>query len=199
MGSKKALLIVDIQNDFCPGGALGVRGGDKIIPVINKYIELFHKAELPIFITRDYHPEKTKHFKEFGGPWPEHCVQNTKGAEFHPDLKFPEEATIVSKGMNPDKDSYSAFQAVDSDGHELLNLFRKMNVNEIFIGGLATDYCVRYSSLDALKEGLKVWVLQDAIKGVNIKPDDSDKALKEIAKKGAKKITFSGISKSVTF
>jgi len=195
MELKKALLIADVQNDFCPGGALAVKEGDRIIPVVNKYIQTFSKKKLPVFITRDWHPEETKHFKQFGGVWPKHCVQGTKGAEFHPDLKLPKEAIILSKGMDPQKDSYSAFQAVDSNGTWLLNLLKIFGVKELYIGGLATDYCVRWSALDALKFGFKANILTDAIKGVNLNKDDSESAIKEIVKAGAKKITFAKLKK----
>lgn len=188
MKLRKALLIADIQNDFCPGGALAVKAGDKIVPVVNRYIKLFAKNNLPIFITRDWHPKVTKHFKKFGGVWPVHCVQGAKGAGFHPDLRFPKEAIILSKGMDPEKDSYSAFQAVDSNNTELLNLLKIFGVDELFIAGLATDYCVKHSALDALKRGFKVKVLADAVKGVNLKPQDSEEAIKEMVHNGAKLI-----------
>jgi nicotinamidase/pyrazinamidase len=195
MKLKKALLIVDAQNDFCPGGALGVKDGDKIISVINKYIKVFQKKNLPVFITRDWHPRHTKHFKQFGGAWPTHCIQNTKGAMLHPKLKFPNEVIILSKGMDPEKDSYSAFQALDPMGTDFLNLLKIFGVEEIFIGGLATDYCVRWTALDALKHGFGVKVLMDAIKGVDLKPGDSLKAINEIVSLGAKKITFEKLSR----
>ena len=195
MKLKRALLIVDVQNDFCPNGALAVKDGDRIIPVINKYISVFKKRNLPIFLTRDWHPKVTRHFKQFGGVWPKHCVENTKGAQFHPALKIPKNGIILSKGMDPERDSYSAFQASDSNGAELLTLMKIFGVDEIFIGGLATDYCVRYTALDALKYGLKATVLMDAVKGVNLRPDDSDKAIEEIVLRGAKKITFEKLPK----
>lgn len=190
MKSKKALLVVDVQNDFCPGGALGVSEGDKIIPNINKYIKIFAQRKLPIFITRDWHPKKTAHFKKFGGLWPVHCVENTKGAKFHPKLKLLKEAIIVSKGMDPQKDAYSAFQAEDTNGKLLLSLLKKLQIDELYIAGLATDYCVRFTTLEAIKQGFKVKVLIDAIKGVNLKPDDSENAIREMVEKGAKKITL---------
>lgn len=185
MDLKKALLVVDVQNDFCPDGALAVPEGDKIIPNINRYIKIFSGKGIPVFITRDWHPKDTKHFKKLGGTWPEHCIQDTKGAEFHPDLKAPADAVIVSKGMNPEEDSYSAFQAADSGGRKLPDLLKDAGINELFIGGIATDYCVRYTALDALKAGFKVNVLTDAIKGVDLKPGDSKKAIEEIVSQGA--------------
>ncbi|MBI5873676.1 MAG: bifunctional nicotinamidase/pyrazinamidase [Candidatus Omnitrophica bacterium] len=187
---KKALVVVDIQNDFCPGGALGISDGDEAIPVLNKYIKIFEKKKLPILITRDWHPKVTRHFKPYGGLWPKHCVQGTKGAEFHRFLKFPKEAIIMSKGMDPQKDSYSVFQAFDPNGTEFFNLLKILGVTEIYIGGLATDYCVKYTALDAGRAGLKVYVLTDAIRGVNISPKDSEDALKEMLSAGVKKITL---------
>ncbi|MFH1338605.1 MAG: nicotinamidase [Candidatus Omnitrophota bacterium] len=195
MRSEKALLAVDVQNDFCPGGALAVPEGDKIIPAINKYIEIFSKNKLPVFASRDWHPARTKHFKKFGGQWPKHCIQNTKGAEFHPALKLPKEAIILSKGMDPGKESYSVFQSVDSGGTGFLVLLSDSGIRELFIGGLATDYCVRWSVLDALKFGFKVWLLTDAIKGVNLKPEDSEEAIAEMVSRGAKKTNFAQLGK----
>ncbi len=190
MEYKRALLIVDVQNDFCPGGALAVPEGDKIIPILNKYIETFLKNKLPIFASRDWHPRQTKHFKQFGGLWPEHCVQNTRGAEFHPELKLTKEAIILSKGMDPREDSYSAFQATDSNGIDFLNLLRSLGIKELFVGGLATDFCVKWTVLDALKSGLEVKLLTDVIRGVNLKPKDSEVAIAEMVSHGARKINF---------
>ena len=190
MKIKKALLIVDVQNDFCPGGALGIKDGDKIIPAINKYIKIFAPKKLPIFASRDWHPKKTTHFKKFGGVWPVHCVQGTKGAEFHPKLKLPKEAILLYKGMDPRKDSYSAFQAEDTNGMLLPNLLKMFGIEELYIGGLATDYCVKFTTHDAIREGFKVKILLDAIKGVNLKPNDSEIAIREMVKIGVKKITL---------
>lgn len=190
MKLKKALLIVDVQRDFCPGGALAVPQGNKIIPCLNKYIKIFSKNKLPVFASRDWHPKKTRHFKKFGGLWPVHCVQNTKGAKFQPKLKLPKEAITISKGMDSEKDSYSAFQAQDSNGTGFLTLLKYLGVQELYIGGLATDYCVRASCIDALNNGFKVGLLVDAIKGVNLKPRDSEEAIMEIVRQGAKKVTL---------
>jgi len=195
MKNRKALLVVDVQNDFCPGGALGVPQGDKIIPVLNKYIRIFSKKKLPIFASRDWHPVRTRHFKSSGGPWPEHCIQNTKGAAFHPGLKLPKEAIPLYKGMDPGEDSYSAFQAQDLSGMTLTDLLKRRKIGEIYVAGLATDYCVKSSALDGLKYGFKVRLLTDAIKGVNLKPKDSENAIKNMIKKGARKITLKNMRK----
>jgi len=190
MRAKKALLIVDVQNDFCPGGALAVPEGDKVIPILNKYIKIFSKKKLPVFASRDWHAVRTRHFKDFGGAWPAHCIQNTKGAAFHPQLKLPKEAILLYKGMDPQEDSYSVFQAEDTSGMSFLKLLHLLGVKELYVGGLATDYCVRSSVTGALKNGFKVRLLTDAIKGVNLKAHDSEKAIKEMVKRGARKITL---------
>ncbi len=186
---RKALVIIDVQNDFCPAGALAVPEGDKVVPALNKYIEIFFKEKNPIFATRDWHPKKTKHFASAGGVWPDHCVKGTKGAGFHPDLKVPQSAVIISKGMDPKSDSYSCFQGYDSKGRDFLTLLRKLKIEELYMGGLATDYCVKASVLDALKNGFKVKLLIDAIKGVDIKHGDSEKAIEEMIMAGAEKFS----------
>src|SRR3989442_2569533 len=132
MGPKPALLVVDIQNDFCPGGALGVPDGDAIIPRVNRTIALFERRHLPVLFTRDWHPRETKHFKEFGGAWPAHCIQGTKGARFHPDLQMPKGAVIVSKGMDPEQDSYSAFQAFTDPGRDFKLTLPQLELAEFF-------------------------------------------------------------------
>ena len=193
MRLKKALLVVDLQNDFCPEGALAVPQGDKIIPVINRYLKLFSRAGLPILATRDWHPEKTKHFRGFGGIWPVHCVEGTKGAEFHPGIKLPADAILLYKGMDPREDSYSAFQAKDAAGKRLPQILKALKIREIYIGGLATDYCVKFTTRDAVKKGFKVKILIDAIKGVNLKKDDSEKAIRGMLAIGAKRVALKDI------
>ncbi len=195
MKKNKALVVVDLQVDFCPGGALGVADGDKIIPTINKYVELFSKHQLPIFASRDWHPSETTHFKAFGGPWPVHCVQNTPGAEFHPDFRLPESAIILSKGTDPSRDGYSVFDAQDSDQKFFLELLKERKIKELYVAGIATDYCVRTTVLDALKQGFKVNVLIDAIKGVS--PQDSERTLQEIVENKGKLIEFDQIVKQL--
>jgi nicotinamidase/pyrazinamidase len=185
MQGKDALVIVDVQNDFCPGGALAVERADEVIPVLNEYIARFAAAGLPILVTRDWHPPKTSHFKTYGGVWPAHCVQDTAGAEFHRDLKLSPDMIMVSKGSAADEDSYSAFQAKDNAGVPLAELLHRLDVARIFIGGLATDYCVKYTALDGLHAGFAVVLLTDAIRGVNLQPEDSEKALAEMRAAGA--------------
>jgi len=193
MKLKKALLIVDVQNDFCPKGRLAVPEGDKVVGVLNKYIKIFSKNKLPIFASRDWHPKITKHFKDFGGLWPKHCIANSKGAEFHPKLRLPKEAIIISKGTVPEEDAYSVFQGFDQNGQEFLNLLKILGINELYVGGLATDYCVKLTVLDALKFGFKVRLLVDVIKGVDLKKGDSERAIGEMAKNGAKRLTLKEI------
>jgi len=185
MGRRPALLVVDIQNDFCPGGALGVPDGDAIIQRVNRAVALFERRNLPVLFTRDWHPRETKHFKEFGGAWPAHCIQGTKGARFHSDLQVPKGSLILSKGMDPEQDSYSAFQAFTDRGRDLESTLHELDVDELFICGLATDYCVRATTLDGLRRGLAVRVLRDMIRGVDLKPGDSEMAVKEMRVHGA--------------
>jgi nicotinamidase/pyrazinamidase len=190
MSVKSALLVVDVQLDFCPGGALPVPAGDTIIPLLNKYMKLFAGHNLPVFASRDWHAGQTTHFKEFGGTWPRHCVQDTKGAQFHPVLAVPESAIILSKGMSAEGDSYSAFQAVDDHNAAFDALLRQHGIKSLYIGGLATDYCVTWTVLDGLKYGYKVTLLLDAIKGVNVRPTDAEVAIEEMVRLGAQKTTF---------
>jgi nicotinamidase/pyrazinamidase len=185
MQGKDALVIVDPQIDFCPGGALPVVDGDKIMPVLNQYIGKFRQAGMPIFLTRDWHPKKTSHFSTGGGPWPPHCIQGTQGAQFHPHLKLPLKVVIVSAGMGSDEDGYSGFLGRDDQGAKLADLLRQRGVERIFVGGLATDYCVKHTVIDGLKEGFKVVLLEDAVRGVNLQPDDSKQAIEEMVRSGA--------------
>lgn len=189
------MLVVDVQYDFLPGGSLAVAAGDTIIPKVNRVIDLFRRRGLPILFTRDWHPRVTKHFKEFGGAWPPHCIQGTKGARFHRNLKIPKDAIILSKGLDPEQDSYSAFQATTDRGRDLESTLRELGVDEVFISGLATDYCVRASALNATRRGFRVRVLTDAIRGVDLKPGDSDAALREMRAHGATLSETRGIAK----
>jgi len=188
--NKDALIIVDVQRDFCSGGALPVPEGDKIVPILNKYIEKFSKVGALIVVTRDWHPPNHVSFKNYGGPWPPHCIQGTSGADFHPDLKLPREAKIVSKATSADKEAYSGF-----DGTDLGKDLKNIGIQRVFIGGLATEYCVKSTVLDALSLGFEVVLLLDAIKGVDVNPGDSEKAIREMLEKGAKKALLSDFEK----
>lgn len=174
---RSALIVVDMQRDFCEGGALPVPGCSKIIPRVNEYTGIFSKLGLPIIASRDWHPPNHISFKEFGGPWPTHCVQGSKGAEFHPDLKLPEGTVVISKATQPDKEAYSAF-----DGTELHYILTLRGVKRVFVCGVATDYCVKATALDALKLGYEVVLLVDAVAGVAKKT--SENALREVLREG---------------
>lgn len=180
-----ALIVVDVQNDFCPGGSLAVPEGDAVVPVLNEYMSRAADAGVPIFASRDWHPEHTRHFAAEGGPWPPHCVQGTPGAEFHPELRLPEGVAIASKGMSTEDQGYSALEAVLPDGQSLLDALRARGVDHIYIGGLATDYCVRATTLDALKDGFITSVLVDASRAVDVQPGDGARALNEMLAAGA--------------
>lgn len=175
-----ALLVVDVQNDFLPGGALGVRGGDEVIPVLNRYIAAFVREGLPVFATRDWHPAHHCSFQPQGGPWPIHCVMHTPGAEFPASLRLPASTVIISKASAPDRDSYSGFE-----GSALETALREAGATCLFIGGLTTDYCVVNTVKDGLAKGFQVVLLRDAIRAVNLHPDDGRKAEEEMLRLGA--------------
>jgi len=177
---RKALIVVDVQNDFCPGGSLPVAQGDEVVAPLNKLMKDFLDRGEPVYKTRDWHPAKTKHFQVYGGTWPIHCVQNTSGAEFHPDLIDDPRVTIISKGIDESADGYSGF-----DGTNLGQLLRDEEVEEVWVGGLATDYCVKQTVLDAARLGFEVRALADAMRAVNVEPDDGAKAVEEMRQAGA--------------
>lgn len=180
MKSGDVLLIVDVQNDFCPGGALAVNKGDEVIPVLNRWIDEAQRLGVTVYASRDWHPAGHISFKERGGPWPPHCIQGTAGAAFHPDLKLPANAYLISKAQDPDEDSYSAF-----GGTNLAERLRRSGTKKLWIGGLTQDYCVRETSLDALREGFEVHVIVDGTRAVNVHPDDGRRALADIQRAGA--------------
>lgn len=185
---RRALLLIDVQNDFCPGGSLAVHEGDQIVPVLNQYTALFREHSLPVFTSRDWHPHQTKHFQSFGGSWPVHCVQHTQGADFHPSLDV-KGARVISKGMDPEKDSYSAFQGFDEEGASLGSILRRLEIKELYIGGLATDFCVRASVLDARQAGLSVRVLLNGCRAVNLSPGAAVRAIEEMLLAGAEVVS----------
>ena len=175
----RALIVVDVQNDFCPGGALAVERGDEVVVPLNRLIKEFLERGDPVYKSRDWHPARTKHFADYGGTWPVHCVRDTPGAEFHEDLLDDPRVRVVSKGLG-DEDNYSAF-----DGTTLAEDLRRQGVREVWVGGLATDYCVKNTVLDALREGFRVRALSDAMRAVNLKPEDGESALAEMRAAGA--------------
>lgn len=185
MKHNAALLIVDVQNDFCPGGALAVSGGDRVVEPLSRAACCFATAGLPVLASRDWHPPVTRHFRESGGTWPPHCVQGSPGAAFHPALHLPKGTVIISKGSDPDSDSYSAFDGQSEDGRPFRDILDMLGIHHLYVGGLATDYCVRSSVLDALTAALEVTVLTDAIAGVEVTAGDCEKAMEEMRQAGA--------------
>ena len=178
-----ALLVVDVQNDFAdPGGGLYVPDGEQVVPVVAAEVHVAWESGSPVFYTQDWHPADTPHFAKDGGTWPVHCVQHTRGAEFHPDIIDDPRIVVVSKGMG-DEDNYSAF-----DGTNLAALLRERGIEEVWVGGLATDYCVKNTVLDAVREGFKVRAVEDAMRPVNLQPDDGAHAIDEMCRAGAKVI-----------
>jgi len=174
-----ALVVVDMQVDFMPGGALPVPGGDEIVGRVNEYVELFTKAGATVVFTRDWHPPNHVSFKTRGGPWPPHCVQNTPGASFHPGLRVPREALVVSKATDPDREAYSGFEGTELDAE-----LRRRGVRRVFVCGVATDYCVKATALDAVRLGYQVFLLADAVRGVNVPPNSVQRALEEMLDAG---------------
>lgn len=183
--TRQALLVVDVQNDFCSGGALAVPGGDCVVPPINRLTAAYASAGAPIFASRDWHPAGSSHFTEGGGAWPVHCVAGTNGAAFHPELALPPETAVVSKGTASDTDGYSAFEGTTASGERLGQALYLQGVEHLTVCGLATDYCVRASVLDACRQGLRVSVVSDAIAAVNLNAEDGPQAIDEMRAAGA--------------
>ena len=179
-----ALLVVDVQNDFCAGGALAVPGGDDVIPVLNRLAAMAGALGMPVYASRDWHPPDSRHFAAHGGRWPVHCVAGTDGARLHADLELPPGALIVTKGVGPEDDGYSAFDGSIAGRGSLLADLRARGINELVIGGLATDYCVRVSALDARRHGLDVVVVSDGIRAVDVAPGDGGRAIDEMTAAG---------------
>jgi nicotinamidase/pyrazinamidase len=181
LGVGDALIVVDVQVDFLPGGSLAVPQGDAVIPVLDRYLAAFIRRGLPIFATRDWHPPNHCSFQPYGGPWPPHCVAGSAGAAFAPALELPVSTVLITlKGTQPDKDAYSAFDGTDLDAR-----LRAQGVGRLFVGGLATDYCVLCTVEDGLKAGYAVVLLQDAIRAVNVRPGDGERAEAEMIRRGA--------------
>lgn len=177
--TKKALIVVDVQNDFCPGGTLAVPHGDEVVAPLNKLIDEFLERGDPVYKSRDWHPPTTKHFTAYGGTWPVHCIQNTEGAAFHPALHNDPRIEVISKGLG-NTDGYSAFEET-----RLSSLLKQAGVEEVLVGGLATDYCVKHTVLDALKQGYKVKAVEEAMRPVELRPGDGERAIEEMRAAGA--------------
>ena len=177
--TKQALIVVDVQNDFCPGGTLAVSHGDEVVAPLNKLIDQFLERGDPVYLSRDWHPRTSKHFAEYGGIWPVHCVQNTTGAEFHPALRHDPRIKVVSKGLG-DTDCYSAFDETDLESQ-----LHESGVEEVVVGGLATDYCVKNTVLGARDRGFKVKAVKDAMRPVDLHPGDGERAIEEMRAAGA--------------
>lgn len=175
-----ALLIADVQNDFLPGGALGIADSGEIVPILRMYINRFQARCLPIFLTRDWHPANHCSFKKQGGPWPVHCVAGSQGSLPPRDFETPLSAVIIYKAIDADQEAYSAFQNTPLQRH-----LRALGTRRLFVGGLATDYCVLNTVKDARALGYDVFLLMDGIKAVNVHPDDGQKAEEEMIRLGA--------------
>ena len=184
LSDHDALIVVDVQNDFLPGGALAVTDGDQVIAPLNRAVSLFGSRGLPVFFSRDWHPPAHCSFTAQGGAWPAHCVAGTPGARFAAAMKVPDDATIVSKGTSLDRDAYSAL-----DGTDLPERLRAGGIRRLYVGGLATDYCVKATVLDALAAGFQVVVLADAIRAVNVEPEDGERAIAAMIDAGARMIS----------
>lgn len=183
-----ALVVVDVQNDFLPGGALAVSRGDEVVPVLNRYVALFREAGLPVYASRDWHPPNHCSFQAQGGPWPAHCVAGGHGASFAPGLSLPGGTAVIDKATRQDEEAYSAFE-----GTGLAERLREAGIERLLIGGLATDYCVLATVRDALEQGFDVLVLKDAIRAVNVEPGDGEKAEAEMRRLGAEAVTLDEI------
>jgi nicotinamidase/pyrazinamidase len=182
---RRALIVVDVQRDFCPGGSLPAPGGNQIVPAINGYLVKAQALRMPVYAARDWHPPVTSHFKEYGGEWPPHCVQGSSGAQFHADLALPASTTIITKGEDPERPGYSAFDGRTPDGVPLLADLQRQHIDTVYIAGLTIEYCVKQTALDALHGGLRVTVLTDGIAGIDAHPGDADRALADMQRAGA--------------
>jgi nicotinamidase/pyrazinamidase len=179
VSSGDALLIVDVQNDFLPCGSLAVKHGEEVVPLLGRYIELFQAKGLPIFATRDWHPPNHCSFQEQGGIWPAHCIAGTHGAAFPSRLAVPPSAHLISKATLAEKDAYSGFEETELDG-----LLRAASVRRLFVGGLATDYCVLNTVKDARLQNYETFLLVDSVRAVNVHPEDERKAIEEMMSLG---------------
>ncbi len=182
---KDGLIVVDLQVDFCPGGVLAVAEGDAIVETVNRLLEISGWTKVA---TRDWHPANHASFQPQGGIWPVHCVADTPGAAFHPRMNAGAVEMVVSKATTPAAEAYSGF-----DGTSLAEDFRARGIERLFVCGLATDYCVKATALDARRDGFEVIVVEDAVRAVNVEPGDGDKAIEEMREAGCAFTLSSGI------
>lgn len=183
-----ALIAVDVQRDFLPGGSLAVTVGHEVVPVLNEYISRFQQEGLPVVATRDWHPRDHCSFDAQGGIWPPHCVQDSDGAAFADELELSEDVIVISKGTRKESDAYSGFDDTDLEAH-----LRQRGVERLFIGGLATDYCILATVTDGLKAGFDVVLLRDAVRAVAVKPTDEAEALATMRDAGAQSIELAAL------
>lgn len=188
--SDDALIVVDVQVDFLPGGPLAVSDGDGVVPVLNAVARQFRAHALPVFATRDWHPADHCSFVAQGGPWPPHCIAGSAGARFAPGLRLPAGTCVIDKGTSSELDAYSGFAGTD-----LAERLRAAGVRRVFVGGLATDYCVLQTALDALRGGFAVCVLREAVRAVEVHPGDGEAALSAMAAAGARLITVAELQR----
>lgn len=181
--SGDALLIVDAQVDFFPQGALPVKNGDKIVPIVNEWIQACQEKNIPIFASRDWHPADHCSFKRLGGLWPDHCVQDTHGAQIHPSIQMPKEAIIINKADTPDVETYSAFEGRTKDGSTLDTLLRQQKIHRLWIVGLALDYCVVSTALAAISHGYETHLIPEGTRAIS--QETGDEALNSLQEAGA--------------
>jgi nicotinamidase/pyrazinamidase len=186
-----ALLVVDVQNDFLPGGSLGVAGGEAIVPVLNRYLAIAKRRRIPVYATRDWHPPGHCSFTAQGGIWPPHCVAGSHGAAFSSGLQLPPDVEIIDKATRVDREAYSAFE-----GTALADRLRASGIQGVLIGGLATDYCVVNSVRDAVANNFEIIVLRDAIAAVNVNPGDGARAEAQMRRLGARFLAFRDFDES---
>lgn len=184
-----ALIVVDVQNDFLPGGALAVPDGDAVVPTLNVYLARFTERGLPVYVTRDWHPRDHCSFRAQGGPWPPHCLADSPGAAFAPGLRLAPGTEVISKATTAARDAYSGFEGTDLDAR-----LHARQVHRLWIGGLATDYCVLNTVRDALRRDYAVLLLRDAIRAVNVQPHDGETAVAEMLRLGARAIDLGALA-----
>lgn len=189
LGADDSLLIVDVQRDFLPGGALGVPAGDRVLPVLNRYVDLAARRGVKVYASRDWHCENHHSFRRYGGPWPVHCVAGSEGAQIAEALRLPSDTIIIDKGRSADKPGYSAFEDTG-----LEQRLCDAGVRRLLVGGLATDYCVLHTVRDALKSGFQVLLLTDAIQAVNVNAGDGERAVAEMTRLGAQPVGFGDLA-----